>query len=961
MSDAEDVSGPVGRLARATVPIAPRDLEGRGLEPMGAAVSGPPARYLIVEPSADLAQAKAQLAALLAGEPLELQALEDNQCVLELPRRGFPLGAQDPVAAEELGEDMRRALGARLVVPDLPRAGAPVMPDRVPGLESVDNFPPGCWVAEEAEIDTNPLWALDALRAREAWRLSQAMGRPTMGAGIVIAQPDTGITGHAELAAIPRAGAYNTLGDGPADSATDPLDVGFGLSPGHGTATGSVALSRSRDAADSMVGAAPLASHMPIRALRSVWIHEELPIARAVDLAVDKGAHVITMSLGGATLPFSPLRAAIRRAVAKNVIVMAAAGNCVGIVVYPARFAECIAVGGTNRIDGKWPGSCTGPAVDISAPAQNVLRASVEPRPRGSVGQGQGTSFAVALLAGVAACWLAHHGRDRLIGEAQTRGETLQEMFRRLVRATARRPAGWDSTEMGAGIANAAALLGASFDLGRETESAAVAIDVRHPTDEIRSFLTELIGDDPCLDDASLLHDGSAIAAALLELRLVPTATPALAPTIAGRLTGRLAEILLPVLARPAVAVSGGDALAAQAARVGQLRRMLAFGKAAAAGGSIESAMGSGATELPDARALSSRLDRVLAIPGDRTPQEQADFEKAVEIVRRHGTRGLGKLLDPDALLAPPELAAIEAVVKVDGSRPSFLIHNNRVNPDDPFAGSWGDRMIARRDGIAERAALTGRIQPTGGHANLYCGTGALVDLSGPWVLSNFHVLQQALRKSALSSFPTDRGLRITRGLEIDFVGEARTTDTNRWSIEEAVFPRQAGEGFGAVDAVLLRLGKPLDGKPLPGQQAPATLPRIVFSDDKDFVNGAIPALAVLGFPARPPQTAGIVDGIDWGWVVTQLFGGRFGVKRLAPGEFFRSVGSRPEDAATKFAFSHDATTMWGSSGSIVFSLTDGQGPAFGLHFAGFDNDSNYALTTAALHAGFGGRGVPFP
>jgi hypothetical protein len=71
----------------------------------------------------------------------------------------------------------------------------------------------------------------------------------------------------------------------------------------------------------------------------------------------------------------------------------------------------------------------------------------------------------------VAALWLAHHGRANLVAAARARGETLQDMFQRLVGATARRPDGWDSFEMGAGIVDARALLAANLDADRGRES----------------------------------------------------------------------------------------------------------------------------------------------------------------------------------------------------------------------------------------------------------------------------------------------------------------------------------------------------------------------------------------------------------------------------------------------------------------------------------------------------------
>jgi subtilisin family serine protease len=237
---------------------------------------------------------------------------------------------------------------------------------------------------------------------------------------------------------------------------------------------------------------------MAIRAVETVVRITQVSVARAIDWAVDHGAHVITMSLGG-IFSFT-LQRALRRAVNADVIVLGAAGNCIGLVVWPARFDECIAVAGVDARGAKWRGSSSGAAVDISAPAENVWRATV---PNGS-GQGQGTSFSVALAAGAAALWLSHHGRANLIGAARTRGETLQDMFRRMAGATARRPPDWDSFTMGAGIVDAHALLSASdFDLDRERESAAA---VRAGLREsavlgVASLAAEEIGPPAALED----------------------------------------------------------------------------------------------------------------------------------------------------------------------------------------------------------------------------------------------------------------------------------------------------------------------------------------------------------------------------------------------------------------------------------------------------------------------------
>jgi subtilisin family serine protease len=97
----------------------------------------------------------------------------------------------------------------------------------------------------------------------------------------------------------------------------------------------------------------------------------------------------------------------------------------------------------------------------------------------GAVSGGQGTSFATAHLAGVAALWLAYHGRDKLI-PMLPRGTTLQQVFRTLVRMTAT-PAEVDTSEHGAGVTNAAALLEVdpSSAFGREATFSAPETDMR--------------------------------------------------------------------------------------------------------------------------------------------------------------------------------------------------------------------------------------------------------------------------------------------------------------------------------------------------------------------------------------------------------------------------------------------------------------------------------------------------
>jgi thermitase len=135
------------------------------------------------------------------------------------------------------------------------------------------------------------------------------------------------------------------------------------------------------------------------------------------------------------------------------VLVLCAAGNQVGFVVFPAAYEEVIAVAASTVDDEIWSGSCRGPAVDITAPGASVWRAEVDTSTgtvQHVVKRGDGTSFAVAGTAGVAALWLSFHKRSALIEKYGK--DRLASIFKQLLQSTCRTPNGWDTGSFGAGI-----------------------------------------------------------------------------------------------------------------------------------------------------------------------------------------------------------------------------------------------------------------------------------------------------------------------------------------------------------------------------------------------------------------------------------------------------------------------------------------------------------------------------
>ena len=184
-------------------------------------------------------------------------------------------------------------------------------------------------------------------------------------------------------------------------------------------------------------------------------------LTQAIYYAADQGHHVISMSLGG---PFgsSALQRAIRYAIDRGVILLAAAGNYWPWVVYPAKYDEVIAVAACNCQREVWRYSSKGAAVDVTAPGEEVWVAGAERDGDFVNRRGSGTSFAVAITAGTCALWLAHHGRDYLI-ERYGAGQLAAVFKELLITAGVDTPPGWDSTRYGAGILNAQKVLTAAL------------------------------------------------------------------------------------------------------------------------------------------------------------------------------------------------------------------------------------------------------------------------------------------------------------------------------------------------------------------------------------------------------------------------------------------------------------------------------------------------------------------
>jgi thermitase len=357
-----------------------------------------------------------------------------------------------------------------------------LVPENAPGVRKASSDGGGDDPATDTEYD----WSLRKTNVLDAWRL---FGATAPGAGVQVGHPDTGYTLHPELADPARllVGAGYDFYDDDSDPMDD-LDDGVLDNPSHGTGTGSVILSgvgaAGGGAGPFVSGAAPYAMLIPIRTTDSVVLFSMRGLRRAIDHATAHGAQVVSISLGG-PLPGFGTKRAIERAVEAGVIVLAAAGNEVRFVVFPAAFDEVIAVAASNIRDTPWTGSSHGDAVDITAPGESVWRARTDRDPSGRmtfvVERGNGTSFAVATTAGIAALWVSYHGWATLVRKYGA--ANIARVFKQLLQATCRTPTGWDTREFGPGIVDAKKLLTAPLPDAvparklRDAARAAVATD----------------------------------------------------------------------------------------------------------------------------------------------------------------------------------------------------------------------------------------------------------------------------------------------------------------------------------------------------------------------------------------------------------------------------------------------------------------------------------------------------
>jgi thermitase len=247
-------------------------------------------------------------------------------------------------------------------------------------------------------------WSLATMNVPAAWDI-------TRGSGVTVAVLDTGVDyDHPDLRDKVIKG-HDFVGKD-----EDPMDE-----EGHGTHVSGV-IAANADDGYGIAGIAPNAKILAVRVLDKSGSGDYSWVANGIVYAVQHGAKVINLSLGGPDA--SPLlESAVNYAAARGVTVACASGNeTAKLVGYPARYDSCFSVGATGLDDEHADFSNIGPGLDIAAPGVQILSST----PGGNHEAWDGTSMASPAVAGLAALLASQGlGRRAILSDMQSTAADL--------------------------------------------------------------------------------------------------------------------------------------------------------------------------------------------------------------------------------------------------------------------------------------------------------------------------------------------------------------------------------------------------------------------------------------------------------------------------------------------------------------------------------------------------------
>src|SRR5882724_3110140 len=245
-----------------------------------------------------------------------------------------------------------------------------------------------CTMPNDPYVVAGNEWHLAKIQALQAWNFTAGASN------VVIAILDSGINGaHPDLAGRFLPGYDFVNGD------TDTTD-----DYGHGTAVAGTVVAAGNNGL-GVAGVAYGCTVLPVKVMDAWGSESHSTIAQGIEYAVQQGARIINLSLGGDWSSMT-LQNAINYAWSNNVIIVAAAGNTGGTAPqYPGACEHVLAVSASEPDDSRCWFSSYGTYVTLFAPGDNIW--TTQRDLNNPYGAWSGTSFSSPVVAGVAALVLS--------------------------------------------------------------------------------------------------------------------------------------------------------------------------------------------------------------------------------------------------------------------------------------------------------------------------------------------------------------------------------------------------------------------------------------------------------------------------------------------------------------------------------------------------------------------------
>jgi hypothetical protein len=349
----------------------------------------------------------------------------------------------------------------------------------------------------------------------------------------------------------------------------------------------------------------------------------------------------------------------------------------------------------------------------------------------------------------------------------------------------------------------------------------------------------------------------------------------------------------------------------------------------------------------------SDRLYRLNDALDDAQPAvpkgDESEIKKEVLAGARSGLAKVNQGAPPEQFTLGEHIG-LEAVILTNGERPCLFVRDGFIDLSAPDIGDWKWSLDRFRNEVRNVTTSVGRVDvPV---KPWFAGTCFVV--AQGLAVTNRHVLEAIAKQDGAGAWV----LNWPDATTIDFNGEDSAADSTKFTVTGVAFagpdPIDGTVNFSHLDMAILRID--------PASDATHAFPQPVKFETNAEQPKARRDVYVVGFPGRP---------LTWAFggrppvrhetteVISMIFNGKFGVKRLAPGIITAGPGDTAGDAR-KWICVHDASTLGGNSGSCVVDLSGDGMRIMGLHFAGINREQNWAHAVAQLQQELAGRSATF-